>query len=80
VITATETIRGIPQLVQKIKVENVPDAGIRGIEPAEIVHRIIVGPSDHASTIYEALSKELGSAGVSDATKRVVISWIPLRA
>jgi hypothetical protein len=74
-----EVIKGIPQPVYKIKLQDIPDEGLRGIEPPELIDRIIIGPSDHPSALYDAFVDLLGEAGVPDASSRVHRSGIPLR-
>jgi Protein of unknown function (DUF2971) len=78
-----ETIRGVPQLVFKIHLRNIPAEipieRLDGIEIPELVERVIIGPTQHPTVIREAFIMELSAAGVRDAARRVVISDIPLR-
>lgn len=73
------TVRGAPQTIYKIPLENVPDEGLVGLDIPELINRIIIGPTDHSYTIAEAYVRQLTSLGVKDAWERVHISKIPLR-
>lgn len=75
-----ETIGGIPQRVLKIKLENHPDKGLTGLEPEELIDRVLIGPCEHAEVIGQAMWKALEAAGVPDAGQRIVYTGIPLRA
>lgn len=76
---AIEIIDGAPQPVYKIPLKNIPDEGFVGAEIPELVHRIIIGPTEYPSAMREAFVDLLAAAGVSDAEKRVSVSHIPLR-
>lgn len=79
VVRATETINGIPQIVHKIKLENDPKNGVTGISVADLIDRIIVGPTQFPGPIGSALIDELNRASVPDAAAKVAYSLIPLR-
>jgi hypothetical protein len=78
-----ETIRGVPQPVYKIALRNIPaeipTERLDGVAIPQLVERVIIGPTQHPTIIREAIVMKLEEAGVSDASKRVVISDIPLR-
>jgi hypothetical protein len=78
-----ETIRGVPQPVYKIPLRNIPAAGpterLDGIEIPQLVERVIIGPTQYPTAVWEAIVAKLEQTGVVDARKRVVISNIPLR-
>lgn len=78
-IPAIESIRGTPQPIYKIPLQDVPEGGLFGIELPALIDRVIIGPTQYPSAIHEALSRLLEKAGMKDAGKRVVISDIPLR-
>jgi hypothetical protein len=73
-----ETIRGVPQPVYKIPLRNIP-ARLDGIEIPQLVERVIIGPTQYPTAVFEAIVAKLEQAGIVDAGKRVVISGIPLR-
>jgi hypothetical protein len=78
-IQAVETIGGIPQLIHKLPLKDIPEAGINGLDVAKVIDRVIVGPSGYPGPVAAAFVAELKEAGIADAEKRVVISDIPLR-
>lgn len=75
------SIRGIPQVVHKIPLEDAPEKGLHKADIQNLVERIIIGPTDYMMPIWSALVSELERAGVprADAEGRVVFSGIPLR-
>ena len=74
-----ETVRGVPQTVLKIKLENVPQEGLVGMALPELVDRIIIGPCEFPLVTRRGLVQLLNSLNVPDADRRVVVSDIPLR-
>lgn len=76
---SVELVRGVPQLVLKIKLENVPEEGLVGLAPPELLNRIIIGPCEFPIPIFQAFDELLTRLGVSDPQKKVFISDIPLR-
>lgn len=74
-----QSIGGVPQKLYKIPLKNQPEENLTGIEIHEIVDSIIVGPTQFPVEIAEALVEVLTSKGMQDASKKVVISDIPLR-
>lgn len=72
-------INGIPQRVFKIKLKNIPDEGLTGIEPNELFNRLIIGPSPYPWPMREAFIKALTDAGVQRADEKVWVSEIPIR-
>jgi hypothetical protein len=77
--SSVEVIAGIPQLVYKIPLENNSGAGISGLDPSDLVDRIIIGPSQFQWAMYEAFVTALDAAGVKNAASRVFVSQIPVR-
>ena len=72
-----ELIAGVPQLVYKIPLIDIP--GLTGITIPDLVDRIIVGPTRDPLAIREAFVELLAEAGVRDPNNKVYISNIPLR-
>lgn len=79
VIECIQTIAGVPQLVQELKLENHPEDAINGISFLNLFDRAIIGPSDHAWSIRDAIVSALATSGIEDAEKKVMCSEIPLR-
>lgn len=76
---SVETIKGTPQRVYKIPLQNIPDEGLVGVEIPELIDRVIIGPTNYAHATGDALAVLLEAAGVKDAERKIVISDIPLR-
>lgn len=72
-------IRGTPQIVYGLPLQNVPEENFIGAEVNELIDQVIVGPSDSPWNTREALVAILEDAGLSDAENRVCVSTIPLR-
>ena len=75
----TETISGVPQIIYKIALEDHPEDNIVGISIPQLLDKVLIGPSQYPGPIHAALTEELTKAGVEDAAKKVVFSYIPLR-
>lgn len=78
-ITAVESVNGVPQPVIKLPLKDVPDEGLIGIEVPQLVDRIIVGPTQHPQVIVEALAMLMQEAGVERPHSRIARSNVPLR-
>ena len=76
---AVEAIGGLPQIVQKIPLINDPENGLIGADPANLIKRIIIGPTDFAMVQYDAFSALLTEAGIENPNERITLSLIPLR-
>lgn len=74
-----ECVRGIPQQVAKIELKDLPDDGMVGIEPAQLVRRIVIGPTEYGQAMAAAFWEALREAGATDIYRKVVVSNIPLR-
>jgi hypothetical protein len=77
--SSVEVISGLPQRVYKIHFKNDPASGLTGLEPSELIDRIIIGPTQFPWVMGEAFVSALRDAGVTDADKRVFASQIPVR-
>jgi len=76
---AVASVRGIPQIVQKIPLKDDADAGLHGASPNSLIKKLIIGPTEFASTIRAALIRQMKDAGVEGPESKVFISDIPLR-
>lgn len=74
-----QCIRGIPQLIYKIPLRNIPDKGLVDFEISDLIERLIIGPTRYPYPSFLGLSEALNAAGVPDAEARVTLSNIPLR-
>lgn len=74
------SVNGVPQKVFQLPLRSYSDDGTPLIEPTALIDRIIIGPSDHPSTIWHAFVECLRDLGFTDAEQRVHCSDIPLRS
>ncbi|MFD2263475.1 DUF2971 domain-containing protein [Lacibacterium aquatile] len=72
-------LNGVPQTIYKLGLKNYPDEGLFGATIPELIHRVIIGPTEFGFAIRRSLVSKLKDAGMADAASRVVISHIPLR-
>jgi len=75
----TETIRGVPQIVYKLPLQNIPEEGLIGLDIAESLDRIIIGPSNNPIELSFVFHEALSRHGVTNSYDKVVISNVPLR-
>lgn len=73
-----EIIRGVPQLVYKIPLIDVPGQ-LEGAAPAGLVNRVIIGPTQFGSTMFDGLLQGMIGAGIPDAADKLWLSGVPLR-
>lgn len=74
-----ETINGVPQGVVKIPLHDIPEKGLIGASIPKLLNRVIIGPTQFPQAIYQAFTKLLAEAGVSEPHTKIFISDIPLR-
>lgn len=79
VSSVVEVVRGVPQIVLKIKLENVPEEGLVGLAPPELIDRIIIGPCEFPFVTHAAFYRLLTDLKVPDPQKKIFRSDIPLR-
>lgn len=72
-------LNGIPQPIQKIPLSEKLQTDGDGFSVNEILDHIIIGPTQYAIPIYQALVEELKKLNVKDAGEKVVSSDIPYR-
>jgi len=74
-----EVVRGVPQIVYKLPLKNVPNEGLQGLETHESMDRIIIGPCAHPTETSFALHEVLRDQGIKNPYDKIVISNVPLR-
>lgn len=79
IIQSVESVRGLPQIVQKIPLIDDHERGLHGAHPDNLVRNLIIGPSEFPLVLRDAFVALLEEAGVTNAQDRVSISFIPLR-
>jgi hypothetical protein len=77
--SAIEVVSGVPQRVYKIPMQSDAEAGLTGLNPSELIDRVIIGPTQYPFAMYEAFVAVLTDVGVADAANRVFTSRIPVR-
>jgi hypothetical protein len=78
VTMSIETLNGIPQHVQSVRLQSIPEEGLLGLDPADLVNRVIVGPTEAGPAIYGALCEAMEIAGIPDIQKKLFFSNLPL--
>jgi hypothetical protein len=73
------TLKGVTQPVYDLPLKDVEQEGLIGIEVPQLVHKIIIGPTQYLSAAHSALWYLLEEAGVSNPGERIVVSGVPLR-
>ena len=74
-----ESINSVPQVIQKIPLIDDPANGLHGANPANLLKRIIIGPTEFPLVVQDAFVALLKERGVEDAADRITLSLIPLR-
>lgn len=72
-------LNGMPQPIQKIPLSEKLQTDGDGFSVNEILDHIIIGPTQYAIPICQALIEELEKLNVKDAEKKVISSNIPYR-
>ncbi|WP_161784916.1 DUF2971 domain-containing protein [Hoeflea sp. BAL378] len=72
-------IRGKDETIFEIPLKDVPEQGLVGIEINDLLHQIVIGPSNRTEEIRAALIDALTTKGVENPAYRIVASEIPLR-
>lgn len=76
---SVRTIRGVTQPVYELPLKDIPHEGLVGIEISQLLHKIIIGPTQYATATFNALWFLLNEAGVKDPAASIVNSGVPLR-
>lgn len=72
-------VRGVPQPILKIPLEDFPEHGIVGMVIPQLIDRVIIGPCDFPHVTFRALWTALNQSGVENPEQIIVQSNIPLR-
>lgn len=75
----TATIRGIPQIVTKLRLTKDGPFANRGMTIPNLVQQVIIGPTNYPFVVAEAIEAAMTEAGIKDARSKITISEIPLR-
>jgi hypothetical protein len=77
--STTEVVQGVPQKVYKVPLDAAVSPELASLDLANILQRVIVGPTSYPWVMYEAFVEALTKAGVPNPSERVWVSAIPLR-
>jgi hypothetical protein len=77
---STETIGGVPQIVYKAPLDSNVSQELADVEMSRIFDPLIIGPSPYPWVMYQAFVAALNEIEVPEASKRVFVSDIPIRA
>jgi hypothetical protein len=78
--SSTEVVAGVPQLIYKVPLDASTSPLIADLDFAQVLDRLIVGPTPYPWPIYEAFATALKNIGIPNAAERVSVSLIPIRA
>jgi hypothetical protein len=73
------TIRGVTQPIYDLPLKEIPQLGLVGLEIPQLLHKIIIGPTQYVMATFNALCFLLEEAGVKNPVERIVGSGVPLR-
>lgn len=76
---SVESVAGIPQIIQKIPLEDAPEKGLHGASIAKLLERVLIGPTEYPLVLFDAFAQSLRAAGATDVEERIKISNIPMR-
>jgi hypothetical protein len=72
-------VDGVPQTVHKLPFDKTVSPEIAPLDIANVLDRVIIGPTQYAEAMKLAFISVLEGAGISNAEHRVVVSGIPIR-
>jgi Protein of unknown function (DUF2971) len=72
-------VKGIPQCIYELPLADIPEDNLVGLDPKNLIDRIIIGPTQYPVVQYDYFVKLLADAGVSNPHEKVILSQIPLR-
>lgn len=72
-------VRGTPQVVLKLPLNDFPEEGLTGMELPDLLDRIIIGPCEFPEVSHRAFWHLLKEHGVDDPNSKIFVSGIPLR-
>lgn len=79
IVESVESIRGLPQIVQKIPLIDAPEFGLHGASPDKLLERVIIGPTEFPLVLMDSFASLLKSVGIENAEDKITLSLIPLR-
>lgn len=73
-------VSGVPQRIYRLPLQSVEGMNLPMIDLRNLIHRVIIGPTQHPKQIRDAYVDTLKELGFNDPEKIVYISQIPLRS
>jgi len=80
ITSSTQVLTGVPQIVYKLPIDKTVDPVLEDMDISRLFDRLIIGPSPYPVTMLDAFDQALTDAGVGDARRKIVISYIPIRS
>lgn len=77
-VSSVQPIGGVPQTIYSIPLDENAH-GFRDFDIAQMLDRLIIGPTQYSSAMAEAFTTALVEAGIPDGGNRVCVSGIPIR-
>jgi hypothetical protein len=62
-----------------VLLQNIPGGRSVSLAPAQLINRVIIGPTEAVPAIYGALVEAMETAEITDIDKKLVVSNLPLR-
>lgn len=78
-VKEVRAIGGVPQVIMKIPLKDVPAEGLVGVELPLLINRLVIGPTEFPMAVRSAFSSLLSDKKVINAAGLVWVSEIPLR-
>ena len=72
-------VSGVPQKIFEIPFDGTKYVELAELDLAQILDRVIVGPTSYPWVMYEAFVEALTAAGIPDGGNKVIVSNIPIR-
>lgn len=74
-----EVIGGVPQMLLKLKLQDIPDKGLHGLSMPVFLDRVLVGPCEHPEIVAAAMTTLLKELDIPNAEEKVHVTGVPLR-
>jgi hypothetical protein len=73
-------VNGIPQIIYELPLDMTVSPDLNDLDFSRVFDRLIIGPSPYPWVLYKTFAAALKDAGIDQASERVHVSGIPLRA
>lgn len=79
VLPTFETVRGIPEVVYHLPLQNLPGMNLPDVDIRKLLHRVIIGPCQNPYQVASTFEDILGQLGFQNPSQFIKLSMIPLR-